>query len=482
MLRIFPSLSQKKPTIMVFGDLILDHTIFGETNKLANEAPIPVLLQKTDLWTLGGCGNVAANLVAMGANVILCSAIGDDSNSERALQMIKSNGITWNGIAFPKHITTVKHRGFSGSKLIFRYDQECTDFLNYQKYMFDYIYECLRYISNTTIDAVVFSDYNKGFCSTSNILSLIPKLIEKSIPIIVDPKGDFKKYLGCTFIKPNYDEAGKYYKDYCPDEKTKLTHDQLLEKYHSWLRQSVKPTYSCITRAKDGISLCKSSTCEFFTSKTPAIDVIDVTGAGDVVTAACAFSFAIGLDPQTMINSATFLATQSVQHRGTYICKNTDFWNLRKHLHTTKCISNEDLVYVPRDERIVFTNGCFDLLHAGHLSSLEFAKKQGDILVVGINSDESIQRLKGPMRPIQTLKDRIAMLEGIQCVDYIIPFNEDTPKGIVEILKPSVLVKGEDYINKHINSAEFAEKVVFVPMKPETSTTSTISRILSLHK
>jgi D-beta-D-heptose 7-phosphate kinase/D-beta-D-heptose 1-phosphate adenosyltransferase len=213
MLRIFPSLSQKKPTIMVFGDLILDHTIFGETNKLANEAPIPVLLQKTDLWTLGGCGNVAANLVAMGTDVILCSAIGDDSNSERALQMIKSNGITWNGIVFPNHITTVKHRGFSGSKLIFRYDQECTDFLNYQKYMFDYIYECLRYISNTTIDAVVFSDYNKGFCSSSNILSLIPKLIEKSIPIIVDPKGDFKKYLGCTLIKPNYDEAGKYYKE-----------------------------------------------------------------------------------------------------------------------------------------------------------------------------------------------------------------------------------------------------------------------------
>jgi D-beta-D-heptose 7-phosphate kinase/D-beta-D-heptose 1-phosphate adenosyltransferase len=350
--------------------------------------------------------------------------------------------------------------------------------------MFDYSHECIEYIKNINVDAVVFSDYNNGFCN-NYILDIIPRLISRSIPIIVDPKGDFKKYLGCTLIKPNYDEAGKYYREYCPDaksEKGKLSYTELLEKYHSWLRQSVKPTYSCITRAKDGISLCKSATCEYFTSKTPAIDVIDVTGAGDVVTAVCAFSFAVGLDPQTMIDSATFLATQSVQHRGTYICKNTDFWNLRTHLHTSKCITKEDLIHVPRDQRIVFTNGCFDLLHAGHLSSLKFAKKQGDILVVGINSDESIQRLKGPMRPIQTLKDRIAMLEGLQCVDYIIPFTEDTPRGIVEILKPSVLVKGEDYINKHINSAEFAEKVVFVPMKPETSTTSTISRILSLHK
>jgi D-beta-D-heptose 7-phosphate kinase/D-beta-D-heptose 1-phosphate adenosyltransferase len=475
MQRVFPTI--KQPKILVIGDLILDHTIFGEAKKLANEAPLPVLNQKSEIYTLGGCGNVASNLAALGASVTLCSAIGNDENGSRVLQLLKQNMIEWNGITLDDYPTTIKHRGFEGSKLLFRYDREHTSI--HQKTLFDIQYNWSEYIKKSGFNAVVFSDYNKGICTYDLVRVILQTCIKMSIQTIVDPKGDFKKYKGCTLIKPNQDEAARFYKESgLPSINECQTPEEYLERYHLRLKLLVEPKYSCITRAKDGISLFNVQSDIYYKSSTQSIDIIDVTGAGDIVTAVAAYCLATGIDLQTTINAASFLATQSVQHRGTYVLKPSDIWLLRMHLRATKRISQSDLAYIPRDKSIVFTNGCFDLLHSGHISSIKFAKEQGDILVLGINSDESISRLKGSNRPIQTLDERIAMLEAISFIDYIIPFEKDSPKEIVTILKPNILVKGEDYKDKNMSSAEFAEKIVFAPLKPQTSTSSLIARIL----
>lgn len=476
---IFPH-TKPRPNIIVFGDLILDHGIHGTVNKLANEGPIPVLHQSYETWSLGGAANVAANLVAMGANVYLGAAIGKDSAGEKALQLLKQNHINWVGIEDDNFPTIVKTRGFMGSKLLFRYDQEeCNISI---PVVFKYNSIISNLFKNNTFNAVVFSDYNKGFCNKSTIDVVFYNCTQCAIqiPIIVDPKGDFRKYKDCTLIKPNFDEATRYYDEYAPSSSPlspkASTKQDFLKKYHKWLHTSTNCKYSCITCSKDGISLSHVQG-NILSASTQPIDVIDVTGAGDIVTAVAAYCLAVSISPQSMIKVATYLATQSVQHRGTYVLKSTDFWSARTRIHESKRIFFEDIPKIPRDKSIVFTNGCFDLLHPGHVQSLEFAKSQGEVLIVGINSDESVRALKGPTRPIQTLETRIKMLESLQCIDYVISFNEISPSKVVEALRPSVLVKGADYANKKIHSAEFAEKIVLCPLKPGMSTSNLISSI-----
>lgn len=450
---------------------MIDHTILGSATKLANEGPIPVLHADREIWTLGGCGNVAVNCKALGATVYVYSVVGDDASGKRAFELLDEHGILWCGATpLPAYHTTTKHRGFADSKLMFRYDEEeqtppfTPDFQS--------LFKKIRF------DAVIFSDYSKGVCRPERIQQVLDLCRSMSIPTIVDPKGDFRQYKGCTLLKPNREETIRFlqkYKFLEPSDHSFVP----LETLHALLQEHVTPDYTCITRAKEGLSIYSSSG-ERVEARTQPIEVIDVTGAGDIVNAVLGYCLAVKLPIATAAISAAFLATQSVQHKGTYRLQPIDFFLLAQHIHPTKRIESWQLASLPRDtKRIVFTNGCFDLVHAGHIENLRFAKAQGDILVVAVNSDESVKRLKGEQRPLLTLEERITILESLESVDYICSFTEE--EELVELVKtlhPAVLVKGDDYKGKEIPAAAYADTVVYAPLREGISTTALLARIL----
>ena len=467
---IFPSLM--KPTVLVLGDVMIDHGIHGYCQKIANEGPIPVLHQTKESYSLGGAANVAANLTAMGAHVYLGAVIGTDDGAKKSLELVQQHQIQFCGIQEPSVTTTVKHRGFAGNKLMFRYDEESP----LQK---EHITETLldsigQLIALGRIDSIVISDYNKGYCYEEFLGMVISWAHEMKIPVIVDPKGNFKKYNCCTVLKPNFHEAQKecglpltpYDRSAVPD---------LMDR----LRERVACPYICITLAAQGMALYSRETDEITYYDTQPVDVHDVTGAGDVVCATFGFLSAIQTTYTTIARAATFLASRSVQHVGTYVCQPADFWALHNHLHPGKVITLETLSMLPRENRkVVFSNGCFDLLHASHVASLRYAKSLGDILIVGVNSDESIQRLKGIRRPIIPLEQRLKMLEALECVDYLIPFDTDSPIDLVKYIQPDVMVKGQEYEGVPMRSSAHAGETIFFPMQEGVSTSRIIERVL----
>ncbi len=467
---IFPSFI--KPSVLVLGDVMIDHGIHGICNKIANEGPIPVLHQRSESYSLGGAANVAANVASMGANVYLGAVIGKDYGAKKLLELTNHHNITFCGVQDESVTTTIKHRGFAGNKLLFRYDDE-------EPLQKSHITETLldnigQLIALGRIDSIIISDYNKGYCYEEFVSMVISWAHEMNIPVTVDPKGDFQKYSCCTLLKPNFHEAQKecglpltpYNREAVPDLMDKLS-------------SKVACPYICITLASQGLALYERETRAITYYDTQPVQVHDVTGAGDVVCATFGFLSALKTSNDIMAKAATFLASRSVQHVGTYVCDRGDFWALHNHLHPGKVITMEALSMLPRDNRkIVFSNGCFDMLHASHVASLHYAKSLGHILIVGINSDESIQRLKGHRRPIIPLDQRIKMLEALQCVDYIIPFDTDSPIDMVKYIKPDIMVKGQEYEGIPMRSSAHAGETIFFPMQEGVSTSRIIERVL----
>ena len=467
---IFPSLM--KPTVLVLGDVMVDHGIHGTCAKIANEGPIPVLHQHSESYSLGGAANVAANVASMGANVYLGAVIGKDYGAKKLLELTNAHNITFCGVQDESVTTTVKHRGFAGNKLLFRYDDEAP---LEKSHISDTLLDNIgQLIALGRIDSIIISDYNKGYCYEEFVSMVISWAHEMNIPVIIDPKGDFGKYSCCTLLKPNFHEAQKE----CglpltPYDRSAVPN--LMDK----LSDKVACPYICITLASQGMALYDRETRTITYYDTQPVQVHDVTGAGDVVCATFGFLSALKTSNDIMAKAATFLASRSVQHVGTHVCDRNDFWALHTHLHPGKVINLETLSMLPRDNcKIIFSNGCFDMLHASHVASLTYAKSLGDILIVGINSDESIQRLKGHRRPIVPLDQRIKMLEALQCVDYIIPFDTDSPIDIVKYIKPDVMVKGQEYEGIPMRSSAHAGETIFFPMQEGVSTSRIIERVL----
>jgi D-beta-D-heptose 7-phosphate kinase/D-beta-D-heptose 1-phosphate adenosyltransferase len=452
------------PNILVFGDMILDHTITGSCTRLANEGPFPVLTHENETVTLGGCGNVAANLKAMGANVYICTTIGNDN----IVQNLFNDPINLFASVNPFIHTTVKKRYFSNNKAIFKADSIGSIVTNDNKYQMKLSLETL--FIHCKIDAVVISDYNLGVCS-EELCHYIIKICKKAkIPVIVDPKVDVTKYIGATLIKPNLSEAKRI---------TGLPNNLPMSVYHKALYKQTGSWLTVITNADEGMSMYDHALGKEMTYKVPKVEVYDVTGAGDIVCASLAYGLATGFSLQEMLKTSVFLATQSVKHPGSYVLNSDDFWALSCHLKPSKQITLNDIPFLPQSKKIVFTNGCFDLLHIGHIESLQAAKKHGDILVVGVNSDASVSKLKGPQRPIINQHIRMKMLEALECVDYVILFEEQTPANILRTLKPDVYVKGEEYKNTILFGAEYAKSVKFIPMKTNISTSMLIKSLRS---
>jgi D-beta-D-heptose 7-phosphate kinase/D-beta-D-heptose 1-phosphate adenosyltransferase len=445
--------------IIVFGDSLIDSTLGGSCSRLANEGAIPVFVEKDRIRTLGGCGNVAANLRAMGADVILISVEGSDKLVS-TIFADKSNAYMSTNLNTK---TTIKTRGFADNKLVFRHDIEAS-------HVTDKNIEELKMNIRTAISirkpsCIVISDYNRDVCNEELCQYLIGLANKNGVPVVVDPKVSCGKYLGCTLIKPNLSEARR------------ITGFNNIRDCHKELNKYTKARFTCITQASDGLSLYDHISQDEYLYKLPRVEVCDVTGAGDIVCATLAYCFAANICPDLMIKSAVFLATQSVKHAGSYVLKPRDFSELRCHLNPGKRISFKDLEFIGRGKKTVFTNGCFDIFHKGHVESLKEAKKYGDILVLGLNSDLSIRIIKGPERPIMDLDNRLAVLEAIDYVDYIIVFDEKTPLKILEALRPNVYVKGEEYRGRSLEGSQYADKIEYVNMKTPISTSMIISKI-----
>jgi D-beta-D-heptose 7-phosphate kinase/D-beta-D-heptose 1-phosphate adenosyltransferase len=460
-----------KPNIIVVGDIMLDHNIYGNISKIANEAPIPVLHQDNETYSLGGCGHVLNNLYELGCNKLyLFSRIGVDRYSETITDLIsKMVNVESYIINSDKYLTTVKHRGFCEDKIIFRYDTENTEGLLYDDEI-KLIRQFETLVSNNTIDSIIFSDYNKGVLTERLCQEFIKIANKYNIFTCVDPKTTYTKYIGCSLIKPNRNEIFKLF-SIVPDLSD-------LEYTHAFIKDKVKCGVSLITLADKGMSLFTENNTLIDVS-TKCSSVIDVTGAGDIVNSIIGYFYKHIQDKKAVLEMATWIATKSVQYPGTYTIKKEDILQFRTILQKNKLISIKDIPYI--DRPIIFTNGCFDILHPAHISLFEYCRslsKSDGCVIVGLNSDSSIKDIKGKTRPINDVATRVKLLSVLEYIDYIIVFDELTPLTLIKELLPNVLVKGGDYTIDTIIGKEYCKSVKIFNYIPDNSTTQIIDKII----
>ncbi len=457
------------PRILVVGDVIIDRYIFGDTTRISPEAPVPVVRAGAEEIRAGGAANVAANVRALGVECRLLTICGDDGAAGDLRGLMARHGVTFDCVHDRGQRTTQKIRLISGVQQIARIDHDGTVTAAARAGLAERFGEMLD-----GIQAVIFSDYAKG------VLSDLPDLLaiaaRHGVPTFVDPKPvDRARYRGAFLLKPNMAEFQALFGS-CPAE-------QMVERARSALDE-MDLEHLLVTRGAKGILLV-SRNGEVVDHPTQALEVFDVTGAGDTIIAALVVGLVQGLTMSTAIDQANIAASIAVSRRGTYVVTRGDLEErlYRREHSMTKLVPLDMLVgQIARARdggaRIVFTNGCFDVLHAGHVRLLAEAKRQGDILIVGLNSDSSVRHLKGAQRPVNTLADRAEVISGLAAVDHVVAFGEDTPLGLIEALRPDVLVKGGDYTADSIVGADFVRRcggrLMIVPLLPGRSTTATL--------
>lgn len=454
----------KRPKILVIGDLMLDHYVFGSCARISPEAPVQIVDVTREESRLGGACNVAHNLIALGAKVEICGVVGEDPNAQKLISLAQEKGIgTDLVVSIASKPTTQKSRILVSSQQILRIDYEKSDPLED-----DFLESLLNSIARRIgeFDALIASDYHKGVLSEKMMRNLIALSHTHGKPILCDPKGnDYSKYKGATLLTPNKREAfeatGIDIKDsdslFCALKKLKEQYDL---------------TYSVITLSEDGIGMLDES---MEVLPTQAQEVYDVTGAGDTVISALAFALSQGRDIRESCRFANIAAAIVVGKVGSATASLDEILSFQKnHKKTSKILSVGEL---PRSGNIIFTNGCFDILHRGHVQYLQEAKALGGLLVVGLNSDFSVRILKGANRPINSQEDRAYLLASLECVDYVVIFDEPTPYELIKKISPKILVKGGDYKDKEIVGSEFAQEVRLLDFLDGRSTTRIVEKI-----
>ncbi len=461
-----------KPRILVVGDVMLDHYLWGKCERISPEAPVQVVDIQRESTVLGGAGNVASNLISLGSHVSVISVVGDDSNGKELLDVLYSQGASIQGIVVQEgRKTSKKSRVIASHQQVVRYDSESKEYITSS---------CEEELlvrfndSLTSVDLVILSDYGKGVLTPYVTREIIAFAKKQHIPILVDPKGvDYSKYSGATLITPNKKEASIA-------TKIEIIDDESLQKAGYFLKESLGLEYAIITLSEDGIAVFGR---DFIKMPTVAREVYDVTGAGDTVLAALGYALASGASIQEAASFANSAAAVVVGKLGsaTVTLDEVDAYehSLRAATAESKIKTKQEMVHLlqtKKNQKIVFTNGCFDILHVGHVKYLEVAKSFGDMLIVGLNSDDSIKHLKGESRPINPLEDRAYILASLESVSYVVPFEEDTPFDLISAIKPDILVKGTDYEGKVVVGSDIAKEVRLVQFVEGKSTTKIIER------
>jgi D-beta-D-heptose 7-phosphate kinase/D-beta-D-heptose 1-phosphate adenosyltransferase len=468
-----------RPRVLIVGDLILDRYVSGDVTRISPEAPIPILTARRSEERLGGAGNVAANLVAMQAIVDVIGVVGDDGWGRALRGLLEEQGIETRGCVVDVTRPTIqKTRMMSGAHQMLRVDHEDARAIGGQT-----LEEILRILPERVkmARAVVLSDYGKGVLTPAVIQAAIAAARAAHVPVLVDPKGeDYRRYRGATLVTPNRKEA---------EQALGRSLANLADLPHAAddLMKLADLDAAVITLGSDGIFF-KSKKGEAGLVPAQARAVFDVTGAGDTVVAQLGFYLADGMSLEPAVTLANQAAAIVVGRLGTHAVTKSELAArlAETRPHVGKVLRDgaelDQLLAAWRKEkkRIVFTNGCFDVLHVGHVNYLRFAREKGDVLLVGVNDDASVRRAKGPARPVNSLADRLEVLAALEMVDAVCSFSDDTPKTLIERVTPHVLVKGQDWADKGVVGREWVEahggQVHLAPLVPGKSTTSILER------
>lgn len=459
---------------LVIGDVMLDCYICGDVSRISPEAPVPVLSVTEKTTFLGGAANVAANLAGLGCSVALWGVTGKDGNADAVSSLLDRAGIESFLRADGGRPTTTKTRVVSRGRQIVRFDEELIKPVN--PVLEDRLFRVLeRHIDGA--DVVILSDYGKGVLAGN----LAPRVIERAgksgRPVFVDPKGvNWGRYRGATCATPNEKEIFEVFSS--AREHGLPFHGEAVRLEYSFEKL-------LITRGARGMVLL-SADGEYAVPAPNPSEVFDVSGAGDTVISVLGASIGAGMPWLEAVRAANAAAGVVITRAGTAPISAGELVVATKNDRGSKVCTREEgaalsKLWRERGDRIVFTNGCFDLLHPGHIQLLRSAASEGDRLIVGLNSDVSVKRLKGTDRPVLSQEDRAAVLSALDCVDMVVIFGEDTPLKLLEAIKPHVLVKGGDYSPDTVIGRELVEggggRVVIVPLVRGKSTTGILKTI-----
>jgi len=471
-------------SVLCIGDVMMDRFVYGGVERISPEAPIPVFLVSREKHMLGGAGNVVSNIKALGGNAVLLSVVGDDVNGREVKAQLEMQGIGAALEIAADRFTTVKSRFVSGGQQMLRVDREKTQAI--PAAVEDKVLQSAEKAMQTA-GAVILSDYGKGMLTDRVIQGIIEAAQRLGKPVIVDPKGrDFSRYRGATILTPNRKEL---------ETATGMTAGTDDEVRAAAMKLIIECGITAVmaTRSQDGMSVI---TAESDPLHIPANvrEVFDVSGAGDTVVATFALALAAGVRMENAAQLANIAAGIVVGKTGTATARPDEMVQVleeqsgktQKSYTGGKCVpitaaAEQAERWRVRGGKVGFTNGCFDLLHPGHIATLQQAKEACDYLVVAINSDDSVKRLKGPSRPVQDQSARAAVLSALACVDLVVIFEEDTPIEAMKAIRPDVLVKGGQYKLEEVVGydlmASWGGKVVRADMEDGFSTTNTIAKM-----
>jgi D-beta-D-heptose 7-phosphate kinase/D-beta-D-heptose 1-phosphate adenosyltransferase len=459
-------------SILVIGDVLLDRYWFGDTSRVSPEAPVPIVKIASTDNRPGGAGNVALNIAALGVKVTLLGITGKDEAAHLLNEQLSSAGVTHDLCAFDNVKTIIKLRVISRHQQLIRVDFEENMVGINQEILLD---RFKKHLSETKL--VVLSDYNKG--TLADPQRFIQMARKANVPVIVDPKGnDFSIYQHATILTPNRKEFEAVV-GVCHSEQDIISKGrELLHKYHLGAL--------LITRGEAGMTLIQADS----TAHLPAYarEVFDVTGAGDTVIATLGAAVAAGTDFISATALANLAASIVVSKLGaaTVSAPELQVAITGQASFSSGIMNDEQLLQAVnavrmQGKRIIFTNGCFDILHAGHVTYLQLAKQLGDYLIVGVNDDSSVRKLKGEGRPVNNIEHRMTVLAGLGVVDWVIPFADETPERLLRLLKPDVLVKGGDYHLDQIVGADivrtYGGDVRIMKHNITTSSTSLLNQL-----
>jgi D-beta-D-heptose 7-phosphate kinase/D-beta-D-heptose 1-phosphate adenosyltransferase len=468
----------KKPSILVIGDLMIDHYLWGKTDRISPEAPVQVIEVQKETKVLGGAGNVVNNLVSLGSNVMVMSVVGEDEVSHELISMLEEIGVQRFLVSDENRKTTKKSRIIASAQQIVRYDHESKEDISSEAEAL-LVNQLLKIIDQ--FEVVIVSDYGKGVITNSLMGKINFCASGSDAKVLVDPKGsDYTKYIGSYLLTPNKKEAELA-------TGLKVTDDESLKATLKKLHNTACVQVPLITLSEDGVAILDNDN-NIIKKPTVAREVFDVTGAGDTVIASLGYCLAKDIDIESALEFANLAAGVVVGKIGSATATIEEIEEYKSSLHKSSIESHiktfqeiEKTVarLKKQKKKIVFTNGCFDILHRGHVQYLDVAKSYGDVLILGLNSDESVRELKGPTRPINNEDDRAFVLAALESVDFVVKFTQDTPYELIKIVEPDVLVKGGDYENKEVVGSDIAKEVRLVTFVDGKSTTKTIDKIQS---
>ena len=477
------------PKIMIVGDHMLDVYIYGDALRISPEAPVPILKMTNTTQCCGGASSVVADIAALKAQPICLGLVGNDANGQTLIGLLNAIGADTSGILKSADRPTITKTRFIGlaqhrhQQQLFRMDEESThtlssDLTNKVQDLFE---EKLN-----TVDVVCLQDYDKGFLNPALCQAMIHLAQQAGKSILVDPAyiTDYSKYRGATLITPNRQEASKVVGfDLIEPADFRRAAEQLTSQFD---------LDACIiTLDKEGAYLKTPNKSQLIPTRPRR--VYDVTGAGDMVLAMLATSIASGHNYATAARLSNIAGGIEVEKYGVATVTREeiiqDILTQRRGTTGKVCDLTSLLAqlkwYRSQQKKIVFTNGCFDILHRGHVEYLQFCKAQGDVVVVGLNSDASVRTIKGPTRPINNQKDRAAVIVALESVGFVTVFDEADPMNLIRAIRPDVLVKGQDWQDKGVVGADFVKaqggKVALAPLVKGKSSTAVIEKLKSIH-